>query len=113
MFRCPPAAALIAAVLLCGGALASADTLRCQSVNGNLNCSGSGGISCQSVDGRKVCVSGHGGVVQSFGNGSGHDARAGDPPPDNKKLPRYPGLGTEPNGMTLRAQPHWLPGDDE
>jgi hypothetical protein len=46
---------------------ASAETLHCQSLNGNLNCTGSNGVSCQTVDGRKVCVSGRGDVVQSFG----------------------------------------------
>jgi len=55
--------------LLWCGVSASAETLRCQSVNGNLNCAGSGGVSCQTVDGRKTCVSGHGDVVQSFGGG--------------------------------------------
>jgi hypothetical protein len=60
------------------GVSASAETLRCQSINGNLNCAGSGGVSCQTVDGKKVCVSGHGDVVQSFGSatpdsGTGQD----------------------------------------
>jgi len=63
-------------VLLCDVS-ASAATLRCRSVNGNLNCAGSGGASCQSVDGRTVCVSGDGAVVQSFGNGPAADM-AGD-----------------------------------
>jgi hypothetical protein len=49
---------------------ASAETMRCQSVNGNLNCAGSGGVSCQTIDGKKVCTSGHGDVVQSFGKGT-------------------------------------------
>ncbi len=49
---------------------ASAGTLRCRSVNGNVTCSGSGAISCQTVNGRTVCVGGHGDVVQSFGAGS-------------------------------------------
>jgi hypothetical protein len=65
--------------IVCCAASASAETMRCQSVNGNLNCSGSGGVACQTVDGRQVCVSGHGDVVQSFGHGGsaggpGHDA---------------------------------------
>ncbi|HEY4043586.1 MAG TPA: hypothetical protein VGM32_17300 [Rhodopila sp.] len=60
--------------ILWSGVSASADTLRCQSVNGNLNCAGSSGVSCQTVNGKKVCVSGHGDVVQSFGSGkSSHD----------------------------------------
>jgi hypothetical protein len=66
-------------ILWCGVS-ASAETLRCQSINGNLNCAGSEGVSCQTVDGRKVCVSGHGDVVQSFGGtaSSGDDGAAGD-----------------------------------
>jgi hypothetical protein len=59
---------LAALSILWCGVSASAETLRCQSVNGNLNCAGPGGVSCQTVDGNKVCVSGHGDVVQSFGN---------------------------------------------
>jgi hypothetical protein len=80
MFRCSRITTFaVLSILLCG-ASASAETLRCQSINGNLNCAGSNGVSCQTVDGRKVCVSGHGDVVQSFGNGksSGDDADAYD-----------------------------------
>jgi hypothetical protein len=51
-----------------GGVSASAETLRCQSVNGNLNCAGSQGVACQTINGKKVCVGGGGGVEQSFGN---------------------------------------------
>ena len=59
--------------------------MHCQSVNGNLNCSGSGDVACQTIDGRHVYVSGHGDVIQSFGNDgasdwSGHHAdNDGDP----------------------------------
>ncbi|MDO9708140.1 hypothetical protein [Paracraurococcus lichenis] len=60
--------------LLCT-APAFAESLRCQSVNGNVTCAGSGGASCQRVDGRTVCVSGDGGVVQEFG-GQRPDAEA-------------------------------------
>jgi hypothetical protein len=69
MSRCAPAVVSASLWLLVCGVSASADTLRCQSVNGNLNCAGSGGSSCQTVNGKTVCVSGHGDVVQSFGNG--------------------------------------------
>jgi hypothetical protein len=55
------------------GLSASAETLRCQSINGNLNCAGSSGASCQTVDGKTVCSSAHGDVVQSFGNGRALD----------------------------------------
>jgi len=53
--------------LLCAAAPGGAETLRCQSVNGNVTCAGSGGASCQRVDGRTVCVSGEGNIVQEFG----------------------------------------------
>lgn len=69
-----PAAAL-AVVVLCGPA--SAEALRCWSVNGNVSCAGPGAASCQSVDGRTVCVGGRGDTVQVFGNG--------DPWPDPPK----------------------------
>jgi len=75
------------AIVWCGVS-ASAETLRCQSVNGNLNCAGSGGVSCQTVNGKKVCTSGHGDVVQSFGNGSSSDD-AGDEGMDG--VPPKPG----------------------
>jgi hypothetical protein len=51
-------------------ASASAGTLHCRSVNGNVTCSGSGAVSCQTVNGRTMCVGGHGDVVQSFGAGA-------------------------------------------
>lgn len=57
--------------LWCG--IAAADTLRCQSVNGNVNCAGSSGASCQTINGKTTCVSGHGDVVQSFGNSASPD----------------------------------------
>lgn len=61
----PFALALVLTAAAC--AAASADTLRCRSVNGNTTCSGSGAVSCQTVNGRTVCVGGHGAAVQSFG----------------------------------------------
>jgi hypothetical protein len=70
MSRYSRAATFAALSILWFGVSASADTLRCQSVNGNLNCAGPGGVSCQTIDGKKVCVSGHGDVVQSFGKGT-------------------------------------------
>jgi hypothetical protein len=80
------------------GVSAGAETLRCQSVNGNLNCAGSSGVSCQTVNGRKTCVSGHGDVLQSFGGGAppgvsaddGEDADDLDAAraPEGRELPR-------------------------
>jgi hypothetical protein len=68
-----PATLAVLSILWCGVS-ASAETLRCQSVNGNLNCAGSNGVSCQTVNGKTVCISGHGGVRQSFGNASPSDS---------------------------------------
>ena len=74
-----PRTAIFAALsILCCGLSASAETLRCQSINGNLNCAGSGGVSCQTVNGKQVCISGHGDVVQSFGGQSSGDQSLGD-----------------------------------
>ena len=58
-------AAALAASLSFGPA--TAETLRCRSVNGNTTCAGSGAVSCQTVNGRTTCVSGGGGIVQQFG----------------------------------------------
>lgn len=91
MLRCSRTIGFAVLSIICCGVAARADTLRCQSVNGNLNCSGSGGVSCQTVDGKKVCTSGHGDVVQTFGNGAAPDAGDDDPdgappgpPPDER-----------------------------
>ena len=80
MSRCSPTATFAALSILWCSVSASAETLRCQSVNGNLNCAGSGGVSCQTVNGKKVCTSGHGDVVQSFSSGksSPDDANTDD-----------------------------------
>ena len=114
-------------ILWCGVS-ASAETLRCQSVNGNLNCAGSGGVSCQTVDGRKVCVSGHGDVVQSFGGGasSGDDAAevgAGDeavdggPSAPHERLERHDPRGRtlllQRDGTSLHLRTDWLSIDRE
>jgi hypothetical protein len=77
---------LAALSLLWCGVSASAETLRCQSVNGNLNCAGSGGVSCQTVDGKKTCVSGHGDVVQSFGGGQTSGGQSVDGWPSDADL---------------------------
>lgn len=57
--------AVLAAILSLAPAMA--ETLRCRSVNGNITCAGSGGVSCQTVNGRTTCVGGGGAVVQQFG----------------------------------------------
>lgn len=98
--------------------VASAETMRCQSVNGNLNCAGSGAVSCQTVDGKKVCTSGNGDAVQTFGGGSSTqspstrsgDGAAGDGTADDDKDsddasptpgPRQHVVQHGPNGRTL------------
>jgi hypothetical protein len=73
MSRCARVTALAALSIVWCAVSASAETMRCQSVNGNLNCSGSSGVACQTVNGKHVCVSGHGDVVQSFGAGGSSD----------------------------------------
>ncbi len=87
------------------GVSAGAETLRCQSVNGNVNCAGSSGVSCQTINGRKTCVSGHGDVVQSFGGGVSPDIAVDDVDgaggPDAAHAPR--GLHHGATGSHLRA----------
>lgn len=107
--------------ILAGSAAASAETLRCQSVNGNLNCAGSGGVSCQTINGKRVCTSGHGDVVQSFGNGSSDDSAqdgdeaTGDPPPVPKSRqhieqhsPSGRTLLLDRDGSSLHLRTDWL-----
>lgn len=74
-----PVAAAFAAIAFAAPAAGAAETLRCRSVNGNLTCAGSGGVSCQTVDGRTTCVGGGGAVVQQFGSGGGGGGRATTP----------------------------------
>ena len=103
---------LVAIGMACARASASAETLRCQSVNGNLNCAGSNGVSCQTVNGTKVCVSGHGDVVQSFGGASAHDEDSadediGEPSMREMLRMRHPDgrtLDLERNGSALHMQ---------
>jgi hypothetical protein len=70
MLRCFCLTSFAFLSILAAAGSASADTMRCQSVNGNVNCAGSSGVACQTVNGKKTCVSGHGDVVQSFGKGT-------------------------------------------
>jgi len=78
MFRFAVAATLVMLAALSCATPAAAETLRCQSVNGNVNCAGSDGVACQTVNGKKTCVSGHGDVVQSFGKGTSTNSSARD-----------------------------------
>jgi hypothetical protein len=78
------------AISLLLGTPAVAGTLHCQSVNGNLNCAGSGAVSCQTINGRTTCTNGGHDVVQSFG-GSGDDpadATPDEPERDDATPPR-------------------------
>jgi hypothetical protein len=78
MLRCSCLATFAFLSILGVATSASADTLRCQSVNGNVNCAGSDGVACQTVNGKKTCVSGHGDVVQSFGKGTSSSSSSQD-----------------------------------
>ena len=75
MPRFPRSLAIAAALFACAPAFAG--TLRCTSLNGNLNCAGSGGVSCQSVNGHTVCSNAGHDVMQSFG-GAAMDDDPGD-----------------------------------
>jgi hypothetical protein len=119
MFRCRQVIVSIAVSLLLG-APALAETLRCQSINGNLNCAGSHGVSCQTINGKTVCTSGHGDIVQSFGGAppQGDDADM-DVDPDRDDMPapksrieqRGPSghrILLERNGSQMRLHTDWL-----
>jgi hypothetical protein len=115
MSRSSRAALLAAVSIVWGGVSASAETLRCQSINGNLNCAGSRGVSCQTVDGRKVCVSGGGDVVQSFG---GHapaddlnDPTGIDDRDPGKPDPAPPAKGRHGRGGHTRTDSIWTDRD--
>jgi len=130
MSHCSRVTALVALSIVGCGVAASADTLRCQSVNGNLNCAGSNGVSCQTVNGKRVCVSGHGDVVQSFGGGASSDpsdegagADDGDlggalaVPKVKQRLEQYDPNGRtlllERDGVKLHLRTEWLSIDRE
>jgi hypothetical protein len=78
MVRCTCAATFAFLSILRFATSAQAETLRCQSVNGNVNCAGSDGVACQTINGKKTCVSGHGDVVQSFGKGNSSNSSSQD-----------------------------------
>jgi hypothetical protein len=118
MSRCLRTVTFAALSILWCGVSASGETLRCQSVNGNLNCAGSGGVSCQTVNGKKVCTSGHGDVVQSFGSGqsSGDDAYTDDDalsdPAIHQRLEQHGPSGRtlllDRDGTKLHVHTDWL-----
>jgi hypothetical protein len=64
---------------------AQAGELRCTSVNGNLNCAGSGAVSCQTINGHTVCTNGD--AVQSFG--APDNDQADDPDDDTPAIPPH------------------------
>ncbi len=104
MFSRSSAAVFTALSILLCGISASAETLRCQSVNGNVNCAGSGAISCQTIDSKKVCVSGHGDVVQSFGDGTSTDSDLGNGGDDLGTGADDAGNDNPPPGPTLQQR---------
>jgi hypothetical protein len=108
--------------LWCG--VASAGTMRCQSVNGNVNCAGSGGVSCQTINGKTTCVSGDGDVVQSFGNkaspdSAGEAAEGSDPNDETiqqflqQSGPNGRRTLIERDGTRLHLRTDWLSVDRE
>jgi hypothetical protein len=108
MSRCLLAGFVAAMGLLALQVPASAETLRCRSVNGNLTCAGSGGVSCQTVDGHKVCVSGGGDVVQEFGGGDPGES------PSVRVERRFPhSMLLERDGTRLHFRNDWISIDRE
>ncbi|MGE4047858.1 MAG: hypothetical protein AB7F35_23555 [Acetobacteraceae bacterium] len=69
----------------------TAESMRCQSVNGNVNCSGSGAVSCQTINGQRTCVSGGGAVMQSFGGRQNWDYDTQDEDDDEGPQEAWPG----------------------
>jgi len=113
MSRYPRTIAFGLLSIVWGSLSVQAETLRCTSINGNLNCVGSNGVSCQTVDGKRVCVSGHGDVVQSFGNGQpGRDGMDDVPLPRawRKLLPHR--WGDSDKGRT-KTDPDWPTDSDD
>lgn len=108
--------------LWCG--VACAGTMRCQSVNGNVNCAGSSGASCQTINGKTTCVSGDGDVVQSFGNKASPDTTgesADRHDPDDETIqqllqqsgPNGHRMLIERDGTRLHLRTDWLSVDRE
>jgi hypothetical protein len=95
-----------AALSLLLGAPALAGTLHCQSVNGNLNCAGSGAVSCQTINGRTTCTNGDGDVVQSFG-GTAEDP-TGTAPDELDNDDAAPPPGWRPPALQHRLPDHSL-----
>jgi hypothetical protein len=90
MPRFPRSLAIAAALFACAPVFAG--TLRCTSLNGNLNCAGSGAVSCQSVNGHTVCSNASHDVMQSFGgaamdNDSADDSADDDATDDPDAMP--------------------------
>ena len=86
------------AALGCGLAV-RAETLQCRSVNGNLTCAGSGGVSCQTVNGRTTCVGGQGAVIQSFGD----DGSSSTSPDDDADQDDGPATPAQPSRQRHHA----------
>ena len=80
MVRSLQSASLAVLVTVLSLAPAFAGTLRCQSFNGNVTCSGSGAVSCQTINGHTVCTDGRGETMQSFGAPDAADPDDATPP---------------------------------
>ena len=95
---------------------AAADSLSCSSVNGETQCTGSGGLSCRSVDGKMVCAPGSSGSCESAGdrivcrNGSVTQTfRTGRQPQPEDHGARNDGTSPVPRSEPLpRGSGQWL-----
>ena len=65
-------------------------------------------MSCQTINGKTVCVSGHGDVVQSFGNGHADQEGMDDMPPDQRRMNTMRHRLPDPS-----IDPDWPSNDDE
>jgi hypothetical protein len=86
---------------------AMAGTLRCTSVNGNVNCVGDGAASCQTVNGHTVCASGDGSVMQSFGDAQ-PPSDAADPGGIDPDMPDLPNDADGMDGLLPPPRSGWL-----
>src|SRR6476660_8221979 len=94
MPRFPRSLAVAAALFACLPAFAG--TLRCTSLNGNLNCAGSGAVSCQSANGHTVCSNASHDVMQSFGGASMDSDDADDDATDDPDAMPHPARPNSP-----------------
>jgi hypothetical protein len=100
-----PSRRLMVLLLLLGCTPATAETLRCRSINGNVTCAGDGAASCQTVNGRTTCIGSGGGTMQEFGSTPrrGMPSETDEPPEERlgeRPQPRARRLAIERRGPT-------------